>query len=319
MMHGVLLLDKPERMTSHAVVLHVRRLLGERRVGHAGTLDPFATGLLVLLIGDATKLSQYLSFDDKAYQAVCRWGTATDTADRTGAVIESIEASVPPVDVLAESLRGFLGESMQVPPMYSAKKQGGRPLYEVARKGQTVQRDPVPIRIDELNLLDRTEQGFSFFVRCGKGTYVRTLAEDLCRSLGGVGHLSELRRTASGGFHLEDAIDLGQLEAIEKPNSAGIGLISMEAVCARFPAVRLDDTSAEELIYGKSPMADQVQVEEPVSKETLVRLVDGRGELLALARTLAPLPPPSTPSVLLRKAFCIERNFSAKKAEKKRH
>ena len=205
-MDGVLIIDKPARMTSHDVVARVRRIIGERRVGHTGTLDPFATGVLVILVGRATRLAQFLSGAEKEYDALVRLGFATDTGDITGTPIQSTDENVtiqtrtwPDADV-ESALQSLRGEIEQVPPMYSAKRQGGKKLYELARRGREVERKAVHVTIHSLEVDGRIPKwkenddgttDIRLRVTCSAGTYVRTLAEDFGRQLGVGAHLAE--------------------------------------------------------------------------------------------------------------------------------
>ncbi|QYY35336.1 tRNA pseudouridine(55) synthase TruB [Ruficoccus sp. ZRK36] len=210
---GVLLVDKPCGPTSHDVVDRLRRKLKMKRIGHAGTLDPNATGLLIMLIGRATKVSQYLMSLDKAYEGTIKLGEETNTYDSDGEVVET----KPLPDGLDAAgidtvLQSFVGDQYQLPPMFSAKKIDGVPLYKLARKGKEVKRDPRFIRISEIELLDYTEPCAEIGMACSKGTYVRTLAHDVGQKIGCGAHLSELRRIAVGHFHVEDAATLEELE-----------------------------------------------------------------------------------------------------------
>ena len=226
---GVLLVDKPQGLTSHDVVDRVRRLYRTRRVGHAGTLDPMATGLLIVLVGKATKASDQLMAQDKEYLGEATLGVATDTQDAEGEALET-----NPVAALAEAqvraaLAAMRGEQLQVPPMHSAKKVGGKKLYELARKGVEVAREPRAIRVDEFELLSWQSPKIGFRVRCTKGTYVRTLAHDLGRRLGPGAHLSMLRRTRSGALEVAQARTLLQLGAMDDAQLAA-ALVPVDAV-----------------------------------------------------------------------------------------
>jgi tRNA pseudouridine55 synthase len=212
---GVLLVDKPRGVTSHDVVDSVRRLYRTRRVGHAGTLDPMATGLLIVLVGRATKASEQLMAQDKEYLGEATLGVVTDTQDAEGGTLET-----NPVPEIAEArvraaLAAMVGDQLQVPPMHSAKKIGGRKLYDLARKGIEVAREPRAIRLTEFELLSWESPRVNFRVRCTKGTYVRTLAYDLGRKLGPGAHLSMLRRTRSGHLDLSRAHTLPRLGAMD--------------------------------------------------------------------------------------------------------
>ena len=297
-MDGVLIIDKPAGMTSHDVVARVRRTVGERRVGHTGTLDPFATGVLVILVGRATRLAQFLSGAEKEYQAVVRLGFATDTGDITGKPLrpiaeldtheEASDWSELEIEAALESLRG---EIEQVPPMYSAKKQGGRKLYELARRGEEVDREAVRVTIHTLEiernagqLLTGNQDGttdIKLRVRCSAGTYVRTLAEDLGRQLGVGAHLAELRRTKAGDFSIESAITLEQLLESTSNRSLGNILLSPDAALARLPYVSLSASDVRRTQQGMplSIESDPVGVS-PASES--IRMRDETGKLIAV-------------------------------------
>ena len=216
-MEGVLLVDKPKGLTSHDVVYHLRRKLQIKKIGHAGTLDPMATGVLVMLIGKATRISQYLMSVDKVYEGEATLGVVTDSQDAEGEVM-----STQPVPELTEArvrevMKGFLGDQYQTPPMHSAIKIGGVPLYKLARKGEEVEREPRFIRIAAFNLLSFATPKITFDLHCTKGTYVRTVAADLGQKLGCGAHLSALRRTGSGKFTISQCLPLEQIEALSLP------------------------------------------------------------------------------------------------------
>ena len=213
---GILLVDKPSGWTSHDVVAKVRAHFGFKKVGHCGTLDPMATGLLVLVLGRATRLSEKLTSDDKSYEGAIQLGSTTNTEDADGETLET--KPVPPLteaDLLAV-LNKFKGDTYQTPPMVSAIKHQGRPLYKLARKGIVVEREPRLVHIYDLRLLAMELPRLKFRMTCSKGTYVRTLAADIGRDLGCGAHLAELRRTAAGKFKLEDAHTLEQILAQPK-------------------------------------------------------------------------------------------------------
>ena len=216
-LEGVLLVDKPRDHTSHDVVARLRKKLRMRKIGHAGTLDPMATGLLIMLLGKTTRVSQYLISLDKEYEGTIELGKTTDSQDADGQVIE-----VKPVPPLSEAevraaMRGFLGDQYQTPPMYSAIKVGGVALYKSARKGLEVEREPRFIRVMAWELLRFAPPLIEFRMRCSKGTYVRTLAHDLGAKLGCGAHLCALRRTAVDGLRIEDALGLEAIEALPIP------------------------------------------------------------------------------------------------------
>jgi tRNA pseudouridine55 synthase len=261
-MDGVLLIDKPSDMTSHDVVAKVRRILRVRRVGHTGTLDPFATGLLILLIGATTRLAQFLTGLEKEYEAVIRLGYATDTGDPTGKRIESEPApgggwTTQQIEAALESLRG---DTQQVPPMYSAKKRAGRKLYELARAGEEIQRDAVSVYIHEFEaipqhgelLKDNLDGTYDFETRvvCSAGTYIRTLAEDFGKQLGVGAYLSELRRTRIGDFVLDHAQTLEQLKVSFAEESLGTILLRPDEVLSRFRSIDLSDNDVRKVRNG---------------------------------------------------------------------
>ena len=209
---GILLIDKPTGLTSHDVVDRVRRKFRMKRVGHAGTLDPRATGLLILLIGRATKVSQYLMSLDKVYEGTLKLGEETDTHDVEGSVVATGEVPALDTSQIAEFLQEFSGDQYQIPPMFSAKKVNGVPLYKLARRGKTVEREPRFIRVSSIELLDFRSPLVSFRIHCSKGTYVRTLAHDLGRKIGCGAYLADLRRTEIDRFRLGDSISLEEFE-----------------------------------------------------------------------------------------------------------
>jgi tRNA pseudouridine55 synthase len=214
---GVLLVDKPGEHTSHDVVARLRGKLRMRKVGHAGTLDPMATGLLIILLGRATRVSQFLISLDKEYEGTIELGKTTDSQDADGEVTET--RPVPPLTEaeVAAAMAGFLGDQYQIPPMFSAIKIGGVPLYKKARRGEEVEREPRFIRLMAWDLLRFSSPNIDFRMRCSKGTYVRTLAHDLGSKLGCGAHLSALRRTATDRFNVKDALTMEQIEALSIP------------------------------------------------------------------------------------------------------
>lgn len=211
---GFMVIDKPPGVTSHDVVAVVRAVTGLKKVGHTGTLDPFATGVLPLALGGATRLIQFLDENEKVYDAVVHLGVATDTGDPTGQVVE--EQPVPPASRarVLEVLASFVGTRMQTPPRYSAVKVAGRPLYEYARKGQAVEVKARPVRIDGMELVSWESPRLHVIIRCSRGTYARVIAEEIGAALGTVGHLEELRRLRSGPFDIEQAVSFSRLSEI---------------------------------------------------------------------------------------------------------
>jgi tRNA pseudouridine55 synthase len=214
---GILLIDKPTGMTSHDMVDGVRRMFRFGKVGHGGTLDPMATGLLILLIGKATRLFDTVMGGDKTYEGVFRLGVETDTEDRDGQILSRKDASGVTAEQLAVSLAARKGDLMQTPPMVSAIKRDGVPLYKLARSGKTVEREPRLIHVYDFQLLGFTPPDARFRLICTKGTYVRTLGADIGRELGCGACLVELRRTASGPYRVENAIPLETLRTLSRP------------------------------------------------------------------------------------------------------
>lgn len=248
---GVLLLDKPAGITSQAAVTAVRRLFNAAKAGHTGTLDPMATGLLPVCLGEATKFSHLLLEADKTYLATIRLGTTTTTGDLEGEVLEQ-----NPVDVersrVAVVLGRFVGVIWQVPPMYSALKHAGKPLYKYARAGEDVPRAPREVNIAELKLIDVAGPDLHVSVTCSKGTYVRVLAEDVGRELGCGACLAGLRRTGVGGFDLgRGAVTLAQLESLPEGNRQ-TALLPADAMVASLPSVELDVAEARLLMQGRT-------------------------------------------------------------------
>jgi tRNA pseudouridine55 synthase len=269
-MNGVLIIDKPAGLTSHDVVARVRRITGERRVGHTGTLDPFATGVLVVLVGRATRLAQFLSGAEKEYEATIRLGYATDTGDLTGVRLPgslsraATEIQGEEVETAMASLRGDLE---QTPPMYSAKKVGGRKLYELARRGEEVERQPVRITVSEFELnskngsvLEANNDGTTDLrvrVACSAGTYIRTLAEDFGKQLGVAAHLVELRRTRAGAFEIAGAITLDHLAELSESKIAESKMIASDAALAHLPSIELTADEVSRTIHGLDLSIDQ--------------------------------------------------------------
>lgn len=248
--NGILLLDKPIGITSNAALGRAKRALGIKKAGHTGTLDPLASGLLVLCFGEATKVSAFLLDADKTYEAEVCLGVETDSEDAEGEVIARQE--VPPLGVadIEKVLENFRGEIEQVPPMHSALKHRGRRLYELARNGEQVERPARAVTIHELNL-DRVElPKLHLTVCCSKGTYIRSLARDIGKALGCGAHLSALRRTSSQPFHINDAIELESLDQLERDPARAL-LLPPDQALQHLPEVRLDDQLSNRIRQGQ--------------------------------------------------------------------
>jgi tRNA pseudouridine55 synthase len=298
-MDGVVVIDKPEGLTSHDVVSAARRLLGEKRIGHTGTLDPMATGVLPLACGRATRLARFLSASDKDYEATILFGVTTDTLDVTGEETSRSGRTPSHADLVA-ALRAFEGEQMQVPPAYSAKKVGGRRAYELARRNEPVELAAVPVRVSRLELLESASDRPSaplgascrIALTCSAGFYVRSLVRDLGNRCGTGATLETLRRTRSGEFTLEEAVDLDTLgpvrdrtnpeSRIPNPGLETV-LIPMERLLTAFPAVTVTAEGLTRVSHGQHVRpVDMATGEAPGSSEW-VRLLDTGGALVGLA------------------------------------
>jgi tRNA pseudouridine55 synthase len=249
---GLLLLDKPGGPTSHDLVARVRRGTGERRVGHAGTLDPLATGLLVLCLGPATRLSEYLAGKDKRYTARVRLGAATDTYDAQGRVTAEHTGPLPSRAQVEAALAPFRGPQLQVPPQYSAIKRGGQKAYEAARRGEALALEPRPVTIHSLELVDWEPPECVLDVFCSAGTYVRSVAHDLGQALGCGAHLAALRRTASGTLAVDEAVPYDTLDEAMAAGTWQRYLRPADSALADWPAVHLSAAAAARLRHGQA-------------------------------------------------------------------
>jgi tRNA pseudouridine55 synthase len=278
--HGVLLLDKPRGLSSNQALQRVKRLFNARKAGHTGSLDPLATGLLPICLGEATKLSSYLLDADKHYQAEAQLGVVTDTGDAEGEVIE--RHAVPALDEarIEAALAGFRGEIEQIPPMHSAIKHQGRRLYELARKGEVVERQPRRVTILALELLSRTDDRLMLDVRCSKGTYIRTLVEDLGRALGCGAHVSLLRRVGVAPYDAPRMYTLAELADLAEAGELDSALIPMQSALAHWPSLRLDQALETELRQGR-------RIRNPDAPEAGLLCLLGPGErFLGIGRAL---------------------------------
>lgn len=288
---GAILIDKPAGFTSHDVVAKLRSILKQKRIGHTGTLDPFATGLLIVCLGKATRLVQFLATEVKEYEAVIRFGFSTDTQDYTGKPNSPIITSYGLKSVDWESvLAGFIGEQWQIPPMFSAKKIAGETLYKLARQGQEVAREPVKIVVYQLEkLVTGNELAFNadgtcdvaIKVKCSAGTYIRTLAHDLGAKLGYGAHLVELRRTAIGSFDIVNALTLEKISEIYKENK--ISVITANDLMVHLPAVSLVEKQVEKVRNGHAQIVELVK---ELSLDSWFRLLNSKNELVAMAQLI---------------------------------
>ena len=305
-MDGLLVIDKPSGPTSHDVVARVRRILRERRIGHTGTLDPLATGVLPLVIGRATRLARFLSASDKSYEAIIRLGFATDTGDCEGTQVGTRhEGALPPVEVLDRALDAFRGQFLQRPPVFSAKKIAGHRSYDLARRGPTrvgpvsdprrtrvgpcqdVDGAPAPTRVtvNRLAITHVDADQLSLALDCSAGFYVRSLAHDLGERLGTGAHLIALRRTRSGDCSLDDAISLAAAE--HKPQAAVRQVVPLTRMLTSLPPVTLDAEGLQRALHGRNLEAPDAPIADPGSRP-FVRLLDANGDLVAIAERTGP-------------------------------
>ncbi len=284
--HGVLNVLKPAGWTSHDVVAKVRRLLRVRKVGHAGTLDPEATGVLPVLLGKGTRLSAFLVHWDKEYEAVLRLGQETTTQDATGAIVRERPVQGLRPETIREAVAQFYGEQQQVPPMYSAVKIGGQPLYKAARAGKTVERQARPVTIYHIEVRMLSLPYVTLRVRCSKGTYIRTLCADIGRVLGVGGHLSRLTRSRVGPFRLDRAWPLDDIGRVDDLFEHPEVFLSLDEALTDLPAVVVEPAMVEKVLNG-APVSDPVlwpEDQRETSVETLIRVKDDMGRLLALGQ-----------------------------------
>ena len=271
-MNGIVIIDKPQGWTSQDVTARLRRVFNTRRIGHGGTLDPMATGVLPVFVGRATRGVEFFEHAEKTYETVLRLGMTTDTEDVTGTVLTESLVCVTPEQVEAV-LRQFRGEIMQIPPMYSALKVGGQKLCDLARKGKEVERQPRPITIHELTLLEAGENTLRLRVRCSKGTYIRTLCKDIGQALGCGGCMQALRRTSAGEYTIEEAVPLQQLLDAQDPENY---LRTVDTMFRNHPEVKLTANQEKRCRNGNS-----FSVSLP---EGTYRAYSQSGEFLMLAR-----------------------------------
>jgi tRNA pseudouridine55 synthase len=273
-MDGILVVNKPQGWTSHDVVGRIRRLTHQKRVGHAGTLDPMATGVLLVCLGRATRVAEYLMGSDKTYRAVMRLGVETDTYDADGQVIATQPVAVDESELRAVLAR-FVGEIDQVPPMYSALKRDGKPLYKLARQGIEVEREPRRIKIHDIALRAWQPPDATIDVRCSSGTYIRSLAHDIGAALGCGAHLIALTRLASGSFYIDDAVTLEDLTGLQ--DLSGL-LHPLDAALQDLPVLTLDADQARRVLMGQSITPSGVKA----LAGSLCRAHDASGALLAV-------------------------------------
>lgn len=282
MRDGILIIDKPAGPTSHDIVSRVRKIMKTRRVGHAGTLDPFATGVLVVCINKATRLSQFLTGEDKEYEASMLLGYETDTGDLTGkATTEINDVAHITTEMVRDALNSFKGQYSQTPPMYSAKKIGGVKLYEMARRGEVIERKPVEIDIKEIELIQFSDNIYTFRVVCSSGTYIRVLAEDVGKRLGVGAHLTSLKRIRSGKSLLKNSIPLDELQELSGTETAYTKLAPMIDAVDFFELILNGDEL--KTVWNGNPIAKRIERDNQELSDTYIKICDESRKLIAIA------------------------------------
>lgn len=281
-MDGILNINKAIGMTSHDVVAKIRKILQQKRVGHAGTLDPAACGVLPICLGQGTRVAEYLSESGKAYQAEIIFGVVTDTYDREGTIIQTTSVADLTQPRIEAALVPFLGPQMQLPPRYSAIKIQGQPAYKRVRAGEEITLEPRPVEITHLSILAWASPRLTLAIECSKGTYIRSLAYDLGTQLGCGAHLGALIRTRSGPFLLADSITLETLTAAVTTNTVQEYLCPADRVLQNYPALLLDETTTERVLHGN---AFHYNLATPTASTppNLARIYDHSGHFLAIA------------------------------------
>ena len=278
--HGVFLLDKPQGMSSNDIMQKVKRIFQANKAGHTGALDPLATGMLPICLGEATKFSQFLLDADKRYLVTAKLGERTDTSDAEGQIVETRDVNVKTSEILT-ALEPFLGDILQVPTMFSALKHNGKPLYEYARQGITVEREARPITIFELNFIEYNAPYLTLEVHCSKGTYIRTLVDDLGEVLGCGAHVTMLRRTAVADYPTEKMLDWNALQSLAAQQDLSLLdtlLLPMDTAVAKLPTLTLNESQAQGIGFGQ-----RVKFDTPNSLQGQVRLFSHENRFLGVA------------------------------------
>ncbi len=284
MLSGILNIDKPTGLTSHDVVDLIRRAARIRKVGHAGTLDPLATGVLPICLGNATKLSEFLMAEEKEYSLVCTLGIVTDSQDITGQILEENPTDSATLERVTEILEGFRGPIEQIPPMLSAKRHQGKRLYDLARQGIEVERDPVKVEVYRLDLVRFENPEIELAVSCSKGTYMRTLCHDIGTVLGCGGTLSKLIRTRCGALRVEDSVDTALLK---DPDSIQAHLLSPDIALEKFAAVTIQDSEIGSWMTGRAIRGGAIlSRSKDFEKESLLRIKARDGRFVGLAQSM---------------------------------
>lgn len=278
--HGVFLLDKPQGMSSNDIMQKVKRIFQANKAGHTGALDPLATGMLPICLGEATKFSQFLLDADKRYLVTAKLGERTDTSDAEGQIVETREVNVKTPEILT-ALEQFRGDILQVPTMFSALKHNGKPLYEYARQGITVEREARPITIFELNFIEYNAPYLTLEVHCSKGTYIRTLVDDLGEALGCGAHVTMLRRTAVADYPTEKMLDWHALQSLAEPQDLSLLdalLLPMDTAVAKLPALTLNESQTQGIGFGQ-----RIKFDNPNRLQGQVRLFSHEHRFLGVA------------------------------------
>ena len=278
--HGVFLLDKPQGMSSNDIMQKVKRIFQANKAGHTGALDPLATGMLPICLGEATKFSQFLLDADKRYLVTAKLGERTDTSDAEGQIVETREVKVKTPEILT-ALEQFRGDILQVPTMFSALKHNGKPLYEYARQGITVEREARPITIFELNFIQYNAPYLTLEVHCSKGTYIRTLVDDLGEALGCGAHVTMLRRTAVADYPTEKMLDWNALQALAEPQDLSLLdalLLPIDTAVAKLPALTLNESQTQGIGFGQ-----RIKFDNPNRLQGQVRLFSHENRFLGVA------------------------------------
>jgi tRNA pseudouridine55 synthase len=279
---GIFVVDKPAGMSSAKLVAVLKRALGVSKMGHTGTLDPFATGVMLCCVNKATKLSQYLMNSAKTYEAVLLLGVETDTQDATGQPVAFCEKIDVTEKALQMVLKRFVGDIKQVPPVYSALKHNGMPLYRLAREGNPVQKPARQVHISALEILKIDFPEVHIRVSCGAGTYIRTLGADIGKALGCGGHLKHLVRTESGGFNLSEAISVSTLTAQAEAGTAFETMIPMVTALHSMPGVVVNGDVVEKIRFGRLLTCKEVWGDAPIPEKTIIKVIDTDHCLLAI-------------------------------------
>ena len=278
--HGVFLLDKPQGMSSNDIMQKVKRIFQANKAGHTGALDPLATGMLPICLGEATKFSQFLLDADKRYLVTAKLGERTDTSDAEGQIVKTREVKVKTPEILT-ALEQFCGDILQVPTMFSALKHNGKPLYEYARQGITVEREARPITIFELNFIEYNAPYLTLEVHCSKGTYIRTLVDDLGETLGCGAHVTMLRRTAVADYPTEKMLDWHALQSLAEPQDLSLLdalLLPMDTAVAKLPALILNESQTQGIGFGQ-----RIKFDNPNGLQGQVRLFSHENRFLGVA------------------------------------